>query len=366
MRAGQDIPMDPEPDDTEHPIEETVLDVTRVAAHLSEHGMRLDPDFEPRRLSGGLANINYLVSVDGIPVVLRRPPAGELPPGAHDMAREHKILSRLWQAFPLAPRSRHLCEDRSVIGVPFQLIDYRAGIVLRGDTVPAEQVAEDLGERLTNMLVGTLADFHKVDAKDVGLGEFGRPAGFLARGVAGWVKRADGLAEAGGVSPLVREVGDWLSDRIADVPDRVPTLLHNDFKLNNMILDPADLSPVAVIDWDMGSRGDPAFDLATLLSYWTEPGDPDCMHRMAQSPSGRYPFPDRAAVVDRYAGLTDFDRTGFTAVRVLCLFKLGIVFLQLHQRWREGALGDDSYAAFQPLGIELVEFSRDVARGRYF
>ena len=346
--------------------EQTPLDLDALAVHLGTHGLALDADIEPRQFRGGLANINYLISIDGRLIVLRRPPSGDLPPGAHDMAREHRILSRLWQAFALAPRSRHLCTDTAVLGVPFQLIEYHPGIIVRGDDLSPVALWHDAPERLTRLMIDTLARIHAVPVGEVGLDDLGRPNGFLARGVSGWIDRSRAVGSERSLRALIDEIGQWLAARIEQQPERAPTLLHCDFKLDNIILSSDTREPVAVIDWDMGTRGDPLFDLATLLSYWTEFGDPDCMHRLAQMPTAQAGFPDRETVAQRYAEATGCDLTGFEVVRVMALFKLGVVFLQLHQRWREGGLGNDRYAGFGSLGEELLQFTRDVATGHRF
>jgi len=330
------------------------LDVAAVAGHLAAHGLRLDPAAGARRLSGGLSNLNYLVSVDGRPAVLRRPPAGELAPGAHDMVREHRILSRLSKAFAPAPDSFFLCTDLSVIGAPFQLMEYREGRVVAGDRLPPDLDAPERTAALSRELVATLVALHAVDAGDIGLGDFGRPEGFFARNVGGWVKRGVALALDGAPARRVTEVAGWLD---ANVPAPLaPTLLHSDFKLDNCMLD-AGLRVGTVLDWDMGTRGDPMMDLATLTSYWTEPGDPDCMHRLAQMPTARPGFLTRAEVVQAYAAASGRDVSGFGAWRILALLKLGIVFIQLHRNWMRGSVGDGRYAGFAELGADLLDFA---------
>lgn len=339
------------------------LDWKMVGAYLTSRGIQADA-IPPRQFAGGLANVNYLVSVNGKPAVLRRPPPGELPPGANDMRREHRILSRLPDALPFVPRSLHLCEDAAVIGAPFQLLEYRSGIVVRS-TIPAIPGATGplIGQRLTNVMVDTLAAIHAVDPASVGLGQFGRPEGFLMRTVDGWRKRGNAAAVGAPPRPLA-ELGRWLEDHA--VPDGSPTLLHNDFKLDNMILDPVALTPVAVLDWDQGTRGDPLFDLATLLSYWTEAGDPPAMHQLRQMPTDGYGFPNRRSVVARYAEVTNRDVSDFLFHRVLAMFKLGVVFLQLHARYRSGATSDPRYANFDELAEGLLDFTHDIAQGRAF
>jgi aminoglycoside phosphotransferase (APT) family kinase protein len=144
--------------------------------------------------------------------------------------------------------------------------------------------------------------------------------------------------------------------------ERTPTLLHCDFKLDNVILDPATLAPVAVVDWDMGTRGDPLFDLATLLSYWAEPGDPECLIHLDQMPTARPGFMSRAEAARRYASLTGRDLDDLPAMRVLCLLKLGVVFLQLHRQWARGAVTDPRYATFDRVGADLLELAGDLTR----
>jgi aminoglycoside phosphotransferase (APT) family kinase protein len=148
------------------------------------------------------------------------------------------------------------------------------------------------------------------------------------------------------------------------VRTRAPTLLHSDFKLDNLIVHPETLAPVAIVDWDMGTRGDPLFDLATLLSYWAEPGDPACMHDMKQLPTAAPGFPARNEVVAAYARATGADVSDYPVLRVLAMFKLAVVLLQLDALWRRGAAKGADYASLSRIAGELLAFAWDVARGR--
>jgi aminoglycoside phosphotransferase (APT) family kinase protein len=337
------------------------LDLQRVAAHLAGCGMHLDLAAGARQFAGGLANINYLLRVDGEPAVLRRPPDGPLPPGAHDMAREHRILSRLWRALPLAPRGLLLCEDADVIGVPFQIMEFRDGLVIAGDDDSAFRGRPERATAMARTLVETLVQVHQVDVAQVGLADLGRPEGFVARGIAGWRRRAERLDLDADAQALVDEVGRWLAAQT--VRPRSPVLLHCDFKLDNLILDPDTLAPRAIVDWDMGTRGDPLFDVATLLSYWSEVGDPGCMQRLAQMPTASPGFPSRVEMLQRYARATGTDVSDFQVLRVLGMFKLAVVFLQLHALHVSGVRVDARSSSFGVLGGELLEFTLDVARG---
>jgi len=215
----------------------------------------------------------------------------------------------------------------------------------------------DAPEILSGMMVDTLAALHRVDCNEIGLGDLGRPAGFIGRAIAGWSKRGALVTDDDMLKALLQDISLWLSGQ--KFRERAPTLLHCDFKLDNLILNPQTLSPVALVDWDMGTRGDPLFDLATLLSYWAQPDDPPALQRLGQMPTTQTGFWSRAAVARRYADLTGLDIDDLPAMRVLALFKLGIVFLQLHRQWLNGAVKDDRYVDFARLGEDLLLVARD-------
>ena len=337
-------------------------DWAALARHLDDHGFDFDREENPpRQFSKGYGNLNYLVHVNGTAMVLRRPPLGPIPPGANDMGRESRILSRLWHAFPLAPRCHHFCADESVLGAPFFLMDYRPGLVIGAES-PAHLTPEDkagIGQSLIRVLVA----LHAVDPASVALETLGRPEGFLERTVAGWRKRA-GLSWEENPPPLLAELGDWL-DRNQPASGTV-TLLHNDYKLDNMILSPETLEPAALLDWDMGTRGDPLLDLAVSLSYWTEAGDPDVMHRLRQMPTAEQGYPTRADAVDGYAAWSGRDLSDFLFYRVLGQFRLAVVFAQLHRRWRAGGTQDPAFEAFGQLADDLLEYTKAIQGGEIF
>ncbi len=355
--------MQDRPEDVRSPEASVPLDWHAIRTYLATHGLHLDTDPPPRQFAGGLANLNYLIHLDGRPAVLRRPPLGELPAGAYDMGREFRILSRLPAALPFVPRGLFLGTDASVIGVQFQIIEYRPGLVIREHMPPSLAGRPEVGARLSQVLLETLAAIHAVDTRSVGLDDLGRPEGFLARAVAGWRKRGQAALEPG-TEVLHADLGTWLERHL--VPDGPPALLHNDFKLNNVILNPADLSPVAVVDWDQGTRGDPLFDFATLLSYWVHAEDPPALHDMAQMPAVEGGFYPRQQAVETYAALSGRDMSDFLFHRVLAMYKLGVIFLQLGYRYRSGATTEPRYAGLTAIGTGIVEFAHAIAQGRAF
>ena len=336
------------------------IDAVRLADYLKTHGMHMAPGQEIRQFATGLANINYRLTVDGRDVVLRRPPDGDLPPGALDMKREHRVLSNLSQVFKPAPDSIHLCEDRAILGVPFQIMEYRPGRVIKGDD--RSFIGNDTSRttRIGEMLVDTMTALHNVDVASAGLADFGRPEGFIERAIKGWRTRADRLEPQGDMKRLVDEISGWPEGRTTQA--RAPTLLHCDLKLDNCILDPDTLSLRAIVDWDMGTRGDPLFDLATMTSYWTEADDPECMHRMAQMPTAAPGFQTRAEVVAMYAKETGRDVSDFPVLRVLCMFKLATVFHQLFTTYGKGPDARSDYLEFDQLSLDMYAFTHATMR----
>ena len=334
--------------------EMVVQDWPKLAGYLGSQGFSFDPGETPRQFAGGLGNLNYLLQIDGRPLVLRRPPPGPIPPGANDMAREFKVLSALAPNWQLAPAPLVFCPERDILGAPFLIMEYRPGLII-GPRLPGNISATETGAKLSETLIHTLAELHTLDPNAIGLSEFGRPEGFLSRAVSGWTHRADLALDGAQRPPAMRDVIDWLTRQ--PIPDGDVTLLHNDFKLDNLVLDPETLKPRAVLDWDMGSRGDPLFDVATLLSYWSMAGDPPCMARLAQMPTAEPGFWSRRTALNAYAKTTGRNVSSFGFYRILTMFKLAVVFLQLEARGRSTGGSDTRLANLEGLGSELMDFT---------
>ena len=338
------------------------FDWRRVADALDASGLALDLGFAPRRFAGGLANINMLVKIDGAFAVFRRPPDGPLPKGGHDMAREHRVLSGLAGVLPLAPRSVHYCGDPDVSGAPFQILEYRPGRTIRGSALAPLPETPETGAALSRLLVETLVKIHAVDTVAAGLGDLGRPEGFLQRMAKGWVGRAEAVLD-GGLTTAARELVDWLG-RSPGAGEVNAVLLHNDLKLDNVVLRNDNLSVEAVLDWDMATRGDALFDLGILLSYWAEPNDPPCMAALDQMPTARPGFPSREEAANAYAALSGRSLDGFRVPRVLAMFRLAVIFHQLNALQAHNADRHARASALDP--NEIFEFALDVANGRTF
>jgi aminoglycoside phosphotransferase (APT) family kinase protein len=329
-------------------------DWAQVADWLAGRGLRLDRSAPPRQFAGGLANLNYLVMVDGEPAVFRRPPGGTLAHGASDMAREARVLGALNPVFPLAPRSLAFCSDRAVIGVDFQLIEYRPGIAI-GGSLP-EGLGADAAGWLLEALVGTLAQLHALEPEAHGLAGLGKPTGFAERQLTGWTKRAEAAFEADAPAALGPLLGMLGASIPADPPARV---LHMDAKFDNLLVDPAARTATALIDWDMGTLGPPAFDLAVLLSYWIEPDDPAQTHALGAVPSLTPGFPRRADVVAAYARAAGCVPPDLGWHLGLARLRLATAWMQLYRLWQRGALVGDRYAGFATLAAAILAQALD-------
>ena len=318
------------------------FDVDRLTNWLEERGDLPDGRPNVAQFGGGKANLTYLLTFpDGQELVMRRPPLGPVAPGAHDMAREFHVLSRLWQAFDKAPRAVAFCEEESVIGSPFFLMERRDGIVVRGDVPKRFGGGDDskANRKLSEVVVDTLAEFHAVDPADCGLGDFGHPEGFLARQVGGWARRWENAKHED--NHVADEVASWLMDELP-AEGRV-TLLHNDWRLDNMAVSPEDPGQcVAVYDWDMATRGDPLADLGTLMGSWFDPGEaPESLGMMPTQSEG---WMDRSEAVARYARGSGVHPADIDWYLVFGAWKLGVILQQIYIRWLRGQTRDSRFA----------------------
>ncbi len=319
------------------------FDEAALHGYLRDRLDHADGRLRVRQFGGGHANLTYLLTFDDRhDYVLRRPPLGPVAPGAHDMRREHSVLSRLWRTFDKAPRSYLYCDDPAVVGAPFFVMERRDGIVVRS-VVPdvfgggADPVAN---RKLSEVVIETLAEFHAVDPAEAGLADLGRPAGFLERQVDGWTKRWHGAKETD--DPAADELISWLHRHLPTSP--TPTLIHNDWRLDNMAVAPDDPGVcVAVYDWDMCTQGDPLADLGTVLSVWYDPGEvPATLNPMPTFAEG---FMTRSDAIDRYAERSGTDPSSIDYYLVFGSFKMAVILQQIYIRYVRGQTQDDRFAA---------------------
>lgn len=313
---------------------------------------------EVEQFPGGHSNLTYLLRFGEREFVLRRPPLGPVAPTAHDMGREYRVLSALHPVFPPAPRPFLHCGDPGVLGAPFYVMERRRGLVVRREIPP--ELGEDPGlrRRISEALVDTLAELHAIDPAAVGLGGLGRPEGFVERQVRGWAERWE-RAKTRPV-PAIDLLARWLAERIPPSPP--PTLLHNDYKLDNVMLDRADPGRlVAVLDWEMATVGDPLVDLGILLCYWPEAGDPPIRREAIDSVTALPGWCSRAELLARYTARTGRDVSGIAFYETFALYKVAVVVEQIYARYRRGQTRDERFAAFETRVPDLAAAALEVA-----
>jgi aminoglycoside phosphotransferase (APT) family kinase protein len=333
------------------------LDAAVVADYLRLRLPRTDGDLEIVQFIGGRANLTYLLRFGAQEYVLRRPPPPPVAPGAHDMAREYRVLSALHPLFPLAPHAYLFCEDESVMGVPFFVMERRQGLVIRRDMPP--QYVHDLAlqRRMATALVEALADLHQVDVQAAGLERLGRPDGFMARQIAGWTRRWERAKPF--ESPIMEEVTAWINSHVPPSPPA--TLVHNDYKLDNTMLDADDPGRlIAIFDWDMCTLGDPLADLGQLLCYWPEAGDPAARIEAFPSPTLLPGFLTRAEVVQRYAERNGADVSHIAFYEAYGLWRTATVVAQLFMLYQQGQSKDERLSTYDRRMQAFAEAAQDV------
>jgi len=306
------------------------LDAGKLAAYLGEGPVTV------LQFPGGHSNLTYLVSAGGREYVLRRPPFGSKVKSAHDMGREVRILSHLAPIWPLAPRPIRYCEDESVLGAKFYLMERIRGVVIRRELPDGIDP-----RRLCESFVDTLVSLHGIDWHAAGLEGWGNPDGYVERQVTGWTKRwHDARTDD---IPEVDQVAAWLASHL---PVSGPaTIVHNDFKLDNLVLDDDDPTRViGILDWEMSTIGDPLADLGTALCYWVQADDAPELQAMRFGPTNAPGMMTRAEVAARYAEKSGRGLADVTYYYVLGLFKTAVVAQQIYARYRAGLTHDDRFA----------------------
>jgi aminoglycoside phosphotransferase (APT) family kinase protein len=325
---------------------------------LADDDRALDAAFKVEQFPGGHSNLTYCVEFGAREFVMRRPPFGPVAPTAHDMPREYRLLSAIHPVFPLAPKPYLLCEDAGVIGAPFYLMERRRGLVVRYK-VP-EEIGDDLAlrRRVSESLIDTMAALHAVDIGKHGLVNIGKPVGFVRRQVEGWAGRWERSKTS--ELPEMTALAAWLSTHLPAEPAR-HTLVHNDFKLDNVMLDqqnPARI--VAVLDWEMCTVGDPLVDLGLLLCYWPQPGDPPILTGSLSPVTMQPGWYTRDEIIARYAAQSGRELAGIDYYYIFAMFKLAVVLQQIFYRYHVGQTQDERFKDFDQRVAALAKTAYDL------
>jgi aminoglycoside phosphotransferase (APT) family kinase protein len=337
------------------------LDLARLEPYLRSQFPALAGELRVEQFPSGHSNLTYSVSLGDTQMVLRRPPFGSKVKSAHDMGREYHVLERLHAAYP-APRPLLYCTDESVIGAPFYMMERVHGIILRRDLPAGLELAPATARRLSEAFIDNLARLHQLDYNALGLGELGKPQGYVERQVKGWIERYYGSKTH--ELPEVESIAAWLKDRMPAQSEA--TLIHNDYKYDNMVLDVAEITHIrAVLDWEMCTLGDPLTDLGTALAYWVQADDPAEVQMVRWGPTAIPDSLSRAELVERYHAKTGRDVGNMVFYYVFALFKVAVIIQQIYYRYHHGLTKDARFASLGEVTKMLLRVSLLAAqRGR--
>jgi aminoglycoside phosphotransferase (APT) family kinase protein len=328
------------------------LDLEKIESFIRDSIPDLTGEMTLKQFPSGHSNLTYLVTVGDREMVLRRPPFGHKAKTAHDMNREYRILSAIHEVYPYAPRPLAYSKDESIIGCPFYVMEKISGIILRRNLPAGLEFSPVQVRRLFERLVEVLYQLHSIDYKTTGLENFGKPRGYVSRQVTGWNKRYR-AARTPDV-PECEEIMAWLEEKMPPETDR-PGLIHNDFKFDNVVLDPDDpMNIIGVLDWEMATLGDPLMDLGCSLGYWVEKTDPPEQQAIRFMPTHLHGAMTRKEMVSYYAELSGLKMDHFDFYRCFGLFRLAVIVQQIYYRYYHGQTSDERFKAMS-YGVTVLD-----------
>lgn len=323
------------------------LDLQRLSACLRERlpaslGAASAGELVVEQFPSGYSNLTYLLRLGELELVLRRPPFGNKVKSAHDMGREFRVLSRLCEVYPPAPRPYFHCDDEGVIGAPFYVMERRKGVILRKEKQTGIHLDERTVRALCQGFIDNLAVLHGLDYAAAGLEDLGRPEGYVERQVAGWTKRFEN-AKTEDV-PSMDWTAQWLADHLPTQAGAA--LVHNDYKYDNILLDPGDLTRIiGVLDWEMATIGDPLMDLGQTLAYWVEEKDPEMLRYFVVGPTNAPGSMTRKELIARYGEVSGRDVSNMLYYYCFGLFKTAVILQQIYARYVRGFTKDERFGA---------------------
>jgi aminoglycoside phosphotransferase (APT) family kinase protein len=326
---------------------EDAFDVEAVRSWLAAQGHPLTGDVEVLQFGGGASNLTYSMRTEHEDLILRRPPAGQKARCAHDMGREFRIQAGLSDVFPLVPEMVALCDDESVIGSQFYVMQRVDGIIPRRDLPPGVTLSEEQTRALCTNALDVLIDLHRVDVDATPLASMNKGEGYVRRQVEGWSTRFRNAR-----TPDVGDYEDvmaWLAEH--QPADVAHCLIHNDFRFDNLVLDRDDPTrPIGVLDWEMATVGDPLMDLGGTLSYWVQEDDDEFFRQFRRQPTHLPGMLSREQVVDHYCTEMGLSMTPerWRFYEVFGLFRLAVIAQQIYYRYFHKQTTNESYAVFGP------------------
>ena len=326
------------------------LDLAKLEPYLRRHFPDETGTLEVRQFPSGHSNLTYSLQLGSSQLVLRRPPFGSKVKSAHDMSREFRVLSKLHAAYAPAPQALFYCDDDGIIGAPFYIMKPIRGVILRRKLPPGLDFSAEKARRLSESFIENLIRLHRADYAAAGLSDLGRPEGYLERQVRGWTERYYGSKTHD--YPEVEKISSWMQQQMPSTS--AISLVHNDYKYDNVVLDPADITKiVGVLDWEMCTIGDPLTDLGTALAYWVDATDPEEVQQNRWGPTTDPGSFTRAEVVSYYAKQTGCDASQIAFYLAFARFKLAVIVQQIYYRYQQGLTKDTRFASM-PEKIQML------------
>ena len=325
------------------------LDLAKLEPFLRLHFPSETGALRVRQYPSGHSNLTYALNLGARELVLRRPPFGSKVKSAHDMGREFRALSKLHSVYAPAPEVLFYCDDDSILGAPFYVMQPIHGIILRRNVPRGLDFPPEKARRLSESFAENLARLHCVDYAAVGLSDLGRPDGYLERQVRGWIDRYHGSKTHD--YPEVEKISAWMQQHMPST--RTTSLIHNDYKYDNVVLDSNDITKiVGVLDWEMCTIGDSLTDLGTALAYWIDPTDPEELQQNRWGPTTQLGSFTREELVHFYAEKTGSDVSQIAFYLTFARFKLAVIVQQIYFRYHQGLTRDERFASMP----EKIEF----------
>ncbi len=315
-----------------------VPDIGTLNDYLKNQKSEIGNVVEISQFPSGYSNLTFCLTTSSGEFILRRPPLGANIKSAHDMGREYSVISKLKPHYSKVPRPIIYCSDESVLGAPFYIMERMNGVILRAGNAPKLGLQPELLRSLSESLIDNLVVLHSLDIVKTELHQIGKPEGYVLRQVEGWVKRYYN-AETDSLDHM-NKLADWLKQNIPD--QQKPAFLHNDYKYDNVILNPHNLTEIiGVLDWEMATVGDPLMDLGASLAYWSEAGDDPVLQSFnLTSLRGNL---TRQEVVDRYAEKSNSDVSNMMFYYIFGMFKNAVIAQQIYARWKQGYSKDPRF-----------------------
>jgi aminoglycoside phosphotransferase (APT) family kinase protein len=326
------------------------LDLATLEPYLRRHFPNQAGALQVRQFPSGHSNLTYSLQLGARELVLRRPPFGSKVKSAHDMGREFRVLSKLHSVYAPAPEVLLFCDDDSILGAPFYLMEPIRGIILRRNLPEGLDFPAEKARRLSESFVDNFIHLHRVDYAAVGLSDLGRPEGYLKRQVHGWIERYYGSKTHD--YPEVEKISEWMQQSMPSTS--VVSLIHNDYKYDNVVLDSSDVtSIIGVLDWEMCTIGDCLSDLGTALAYWVDATDTEELQQNRWGPTTHPGSFTREEFVQHYARKTGCDASRIAFYLTFARFKLAVIVQQIYFRYRQGLTKDERFASM-PERIQVL------------